>query len=243
MSWLLSLKSCGNNTFRWCQHVRAGGGGIYTHVAAVLDAPYDASRVLDKANLVSQTVGKHLAGRLVVVSGRRGGAHVEDLDDGAAGGRLRRLHVEIGVGAHLDENHVGLGLDHHDIPGRVDARVHACDDGLLVADGAGDRVVGPRPDGSLAARVQCRAIGREGQAVVQLHVADERAGAVDAPVVAERVHRDALAGLRDQHVSVDVPRHRPDAPQPARDLHHRPPRRNRPREPQAGNPSAARRQR
>lgn len=122
----------------------------------------------------------------------------------------------------------------------MNAGIHAGDDGLLGADGSRGNVVGPQPDGSLTARVQGRAIGGQGKAVVQLHVADEGLRAVDAPIVAEGVHRDTLAGLRHQHVPVGIEYHRPRSLQPARDLHHRPPRGHGTGEPHVGHPGAAR---
>lgn len=104
----------------------------------------------------------------------------------------------------------------------VNSRRDATDEGLLVANGASDRVVRPAIDGSLSASIQGGAVGRQGQSMVELGAGNEHAGAADAAVVAKGVHRDTPGGLGDQHVALRIPDDGPDLLQATSNLHGRP---------------------
>lgn len=98
-------------------------------------------------------------------------------------------------------------------------RRHALDDSLLVADLAGEGVVGPAVEGGLGGSVEGLAVGSQVQAVVETTARDKHVGTVDAAVGAEGVDGDASSVLLDEHVAFGVPDDGSYLLQAAGDLH------------------------
>ena len=130
-----------------------------THIAAILNTPHNTIRILDKPDLVPQAISKHgTIGVIVVPIGRRL-ADVKDLDDGSPSAWLQRRHIQVGVAANLQEHKIGVLLDHHDCPGRVDTRRHTANHGLLVAGLHGGGIIVPAVHGGLRRSVELLPVG------------------------------------------------------------------------------------
>lgn len=200
-------------------------------VAAVLGGPDVAVGVEAQGDGVAQAVREHGALGVEVVTVGGGGGGVEDLDDGAAGAGARRGVVPVVVAADRHDDEVRVLGRHQDGAREVHALRDAADDGLLVAEGLGDRVVRPRVRGRLRARVERRPVGRQREAVVEARVLHQALRARHAPVLPERVHRDPARRLQHQHVARRVEDDRPRLRQRAQDLRHLPPRVHRVRVP------------
>ena len=123
------------------------------------------------------------------------------------------------------------------------SRRHAPDDRLLVADLHGGGIIAPLECGCLGASVQSLAVGSKRETMVQSRLGDEHRGAVDASVVAERVDRDSLAGLRYKHVTVGIPEDGTHLSEAAGNLHDGPSRREGVRVPDRRDTGAGRRKR